>query len=259
MPTDTDTVTSIRNAIAQYEHWYHRIEVYPGIVTPGINDTEANLGIFDRLGLPQDATGLRVLDIGCADGYFSFLMEKRGASEVIALDYRKSTESGFAIASQILSSNVKYVVDNVYNLTPEKYGTFDLVLFFGVLYHLRNPLLALDRLRSIVNTGGMVFIETHLIDNAILLPDGTVQPLQSVAPTLVEVPLWQFYGRDSLNKDATNKWAPNMTGLKQAVEEAQFKVLDSKIYGSRGSLKAEAIADQNLEYFRLLDSGTTGF
>jgi hypothetical protein len=105
----------------------------------------------------------------------------------------------------------------------------------------------------------MLFIETQLLDNAVLMPDGTFKALHELSPELSHLPLWQFYGRDSLHKDATNKWTPSLTGLKVAVEEAQFKVHDECLYGARGGVRAEAVVDQKLEYFRNLDSGTRGF
>ncbi|MGB8354143.1 MAG: class I SAM-dependent methyltransferase [Chthoniobacteraceae bacterium] len=96
----------IKSMIAQHTAWYHRIELSPGIITPGINDSGENLRQLDGLGLPVDCSGLRVLDIGTADGFMAFEMERRGAGEVIALDYRKPTTTGFTIASEILGSRV---------------------------------------------------------------------------------------------------------------------------------------------------------
>jgi len=87
--------SQIQSMIAAHTRWYHRIELAPGIVTPGINDSNANLRILDHLGLPTDCSGMRVLDIGTADGFMAFEIEKRGADEVVGLDYRKPTSSGF--------------------------------------------------------------------------------------------------------------------------------------------------------------------
>ena len=100
--------------------------------------------------------GMRALDIGCSDGYFSFEMERRGA-DVVATDFVPETYTGFATARRILGSAVDYRMDNVYNLSPEAYGFFDVVLFMGVLYHLRHPLLALDLLHRHVTREVLVF------------------------------------------------------------------------------------------------------
>ena len=245
----------ILSMVAEYPHWYHQIELLPGLVTPGVNASKQNLGELEALGFPKDWSGLRVLDIGCSDGFFSFEVEKRGAREVVGIDYRQPTTSGFAIASTILGSRVEHLVENVYDLSPERHGVFDAVLFLGVLYHLRNPLLALDRIRSVIKTGGLLFVETHLMDNFVLQPDGSVTTLAKLSPALAELPLWQFYARDDLNKDATNKWSPNMTGLKQVIEAAEFQVITSHILGSRGYATAKATEDRAIEHFRQVDSG----
>ncbi len=191
----TDPAT-VRRLIAEHGRWWHQIELAPGIVTPGDDSNRMKLPILDGLGLPQDMTGLRVLDIGCSDGYFSFVMEERGAS-VVAFDFVPETHTGFATARKILGSNVEYRLDNVYNVTPETYGAFDVVLFLGVLYHLRKPLAALDAIRSVTKPGGKLFVGTMMIDKYFQLPDGSVTTLDAVNPLLRTVPLWQAYPGDS--------------------------------------------------------------
>jgi GT2 family glycosyltransferase/2-polyprenyl-3-methyl-5-hydroxy-6-metoxy-1,4-benzoquinol methylase len=246
--------SQIKSMIARHTGWYHCMELSPGIITPGVNDSTANLRILDHLGLPADCSGLRVLDIGTADGFMAFEMEKRGADEVVGLDYRKPTSTGFAIASAILGSRVRHVVENVYELDPEKTGLFDIVLFLGVLYHLRNPLLAFDRIRSIMKPGAFLFVETQLLDNSVPLFDGSTKPLEEISQELRDAAIWQFYSKGRLNDDLTNKWVPNMAGLKDAIEDAEFEILDSHIGGARGSVKARAIADGKTAYYRNIDS-----
>lgn len=244
----------IRRLVDSYKTWYHRIELAPGIVTPGTNDSPAVLRILDELGLPRNCKGLRVLDVGCRDGFFAFELERRGAA-VIGMDYMLPTHTGFSIASQLLGSRVEYRVDNVYDIAPSQYGTFDIVLFLGILYHLRNPLLALDRVRSVAKPGALLFVETHLLDNYFLLADGTVTPMKAVSSKLSTVPLMQFYPGSALAGDDTNKWAPNMCCLRKMAEEAQFRPLRERILGPRGYLTAEAVADERRERYRALDSG----
>jgi tRNA (mo5U34)-methyltransferase len=98
------TAANISEELAGFPHWYHRIEVAPGIVTPGINDSPAALR---ALGLPDDLTGRRVLDIGTRDGFFAFECERRGA-EVVAVDAAPLEHTGFAIAARLLGSKVRY-------------------------------------------------------------------------------------------------------------------------------------------------------
>ena len=99
---------NITQRVAAVPHWYHRIRLHDGSVTPGLSDSQACLDIYDALGLPQTMNGLRVLDVGCSDGFFSFVAEARGASEVVGIDYRLPTANGFAVASAILGSQVRY-------------------------------------------------------------------------------------------------------------------------------------------------------
>jgi tRNA (mo5U34)-methyltransferase len=247
----------IQEMLATHKTWYHRIELLPGIFTPGTHDSQKGISQLDEIGLPRDCKGLRVLDIGCRDGFFAFEMEKRGAAEVVGVDYVVPEGTGFSIASRILDSRVQYIVSNVYDLSPEKLGTFDVVLFLGVLYHLRNPMLALDRIRTIMKDGGKLLVETRVIDDAVRLPDGTMQPMAVAAPKLADAPIMQFYPRDELNKDETNKWAPNLSCLKYMVEEAEFRVdATAGPIGARGFVRATAVRDHKINHFRRRDCGS---
>lgn len=244
---------TIRRRIAAHGRWFHEIELAPGIVTPGEDANRLKLPVLDELGLPPDARGLAVLDVGCSDGYFAFEMEKRGA-EVLAVDLVAEGASGFALAREILGSRVGYRTDNVYNLAPERYGRFDVVLFLGVLYHLRKPLAALDALRSVTAPGGVLFVATLLIDDYVLLPDGTTTTLAALHPRLAEIPLWQAYPRDSLNGDFTNCFAPNRAALEAALAEAGFAVEAFRRLEMGGYVRARAIEDPEASRFRQLDA-----
>jgi tRNA (mo5U34)-methyltransferase len=250
--SDFDAET-IRRRIAAHGRWFHEIELAPGIVTPGEDSNRLKLPLLDELGLPPDARGLRVLDVGCSDGYFSFEMERRGA-EVLAIDFVAATATGFALSREILGSRVEYRAESVYNLAPGRHGTFDLVLFLGVLYHLRKPLAALDALRSVVRPGGLLFVATMMIDDYVLLPDGTTTTLAALHPRLAEIPLWQAYPRDSLNGDFTNCFAPNRAGLVAALEEAGFAVEATRQLEMGGYARARAVEDAEALRYQRLDA-----
>jgi len=236
MPVD---LQDIRDRVARHPNWYHRIELAPGLVTPGVHDSPSGLRMLDALGLPRDCSGLRVLDVGCRDGFFAFELERRKAT-VVGLDYADPTVTGFSIAAEALGSRVEYRVGNIYDVSPERHGLFDLVLFLGVLYHLRNPILALDRLRTVTMPGALVFVETQICTEA------AVQGLG--------LPLWQFFPRDSLHGDATNKWAPNLPGLERVLEECQFEILQVVSVSDRAAVRARSVADNRLEYYRKMDA-----
>lgn len=140
-------------------YWRHRITLPDGTVTQGTQDTVAQLPL---LGIPDDLSGKTVLDIGCSDGFFAFECERRGASRVVGLDNFSSvyvdSPSGFHVARQLLNSKVELVEGDFMTIDLKSLGQFDLVLFLGVLYHLRHPMLAIERLAEI--TKEHVILET---------------------------------------------------------------------------------------------------
>ncbi len=118
-----------------------------------------NLKCMDNV----DFKGKRVLDIGCRDGLFSFEAEKRGASEIMGIDNNISKGS-VELLIPFLKSKVRMQELNVYELLPEKHGTFDIILFFGVLYHLRFPFLSLQKIANCLSEGGLLLIESGMLN-----------------------------------------------------------------------------------------------
>jgi tRNA (mo5U34)-methyltransferase len=147
--------------------WYHTMDL-GGVVTNGWFDLRP---IVDRLPWP-DVRGKRCLDVGTFDGFLAFELERRGAAEVVCTDVpshadwdhlpRQRAEAlafwasqggekgaGFAIAKDILGSRVTREWINIYDLSPERLGTFDVVVCGTLLLHLRSPFHALEALRSV--------------------------------------------------------------------------------------------------------------
>ena len=176
--------------------WYHTIDLGSGVVTRGIDNTAFRV---PRLDLPASLAGLSVLDIGAWDGFFAFEAERRGAARVVAADYYSwhgggwGSKAGFELARQALGSRVEDVDIDVMDLSPERIGTFDVVFFFGVLYHVRHPLLALERVASVAKR--LVIVET------------VVDMIGIGRPAVA------FYPERELNNDPTNWWAPNLPAL----------------------------------------------
>ena len=252
LPASSLSDSEVRARIATVAHWYHQIEIRPGIVTPGINRSSATL---DRLKLPERCDGLRVLDIGVRDGYFSFEFERRGA-DVVAIDYIEPELTGFAVARELLGSKVEYVVDNVYNVTPERYGTFDIVLFLGVMYHLRDPLLVLDRLWDVCGPDGLLALETQILDSSLLMLDGSFAVLREIDPRLDELCLMQFHPGDSLHGDPTNFWSPNAACARALMEAAGFEAVDEVLLGTRGIFVGRRVVDPTQVYHRRIEKTT---
>src|SRR5713101_8887326 len=117
--------------IKEEPYWFHRMELPGGLTTPGWSDPK-----IDKLpyfGLPEKMTGMRVLDIGHAEGFFSFEAERRGAKEVLAIDSFPDSIRRFNICRSALGSKATAFLCSVYDLNPRAFGTFDMVLFYGVL------------------------------------------------------------------------------------------------------------------------------
>ncbi len=124
--------------------WHQTWSLVPGVRTPGANDID---WLWHTAGLPTDLTGRSVLDIGTTNGATAFLAEQRGASRVLAVDVCEPDLHGFPAIKELLGSEVEWRRGSVYELPQVTGGEqFDIVVFWGVLYHLRHPLLALDPL-----------------------------------------------------------------------------------------------------------------
>lgn len=150
------------DAVSDIE-WYHSIELEPGEWTRGWFDLRPYI---EHYGLPESMEGMRALDIGTWDGFWAFQMEDRGA-EVVALDLDDESEldfpprrrgeanldkrrgEGFDLAKRLRGSEVERVVRNLYHATPEELGTFDVVFCGSVLIHVRDQLLALERIAAL--------------------------------------------------------------------------------------------------------------
>jgi tRNA (mo5U34)-methyltransferase len=226
-------------------HWHQRWEVFEGVYLPGRNDVHR---LLEYVGLPADLTGKRVLDVGAWNGGFSFECERRGASEVVALSLEDPETTGFNRLQAVLGSKVSYALESVYNLDPEVLGQFDVVLFLGVLYHLRYPLLAADKLRSV--TTGELFIETHVIDECFISAGKTSaesQSLATISTSLSDVPLWQFYRRDELGGDPSNWFGPNVCGVLEGFGSAGFDVGVTHRWGTRAGFRATPVPRADFE------------
>jgi SAM-dependent methyltransferase len=140
-------------------HWKHTFEIVPGVVTPGDWGLTNSAHMLDTIyGIPQDLRGLRALDIGTLDGIHAFELERRGAS-VTALDIQNPNVTGFNTAAKILGSKVEYVQGSVYELSTLLNQKYDIVLFFGVWYHLKNPVRAFNEVAGMLTSAGTLYAE----------------------------------------------------------------------------------------------------
>lgn len=202
--------------------WYHSIELPGGIVTPGEYDHRSTL---HRVLLPASLAGKRCLDVGTHDGFWAYLMEQRGAAEVVGIDIDDPTEldwpgppkvltdaqavavqsrrRAFDIAHAALGSKVERRSLSVYDLDPGDIGRFDQVFLGTLLHHLRDPIGALRAVRR-VTTGSLV------LTAVISIPRSVLHPRKPMLELVVDQsPFWEI---------------PNLAGLRRQVVAAGWTI-----------------------------------
>ena len=200
--------------------WHQRFELAPDVWTPG---TSPVAWLCDLAELPQDLSGLTALDVGTTNAGTAFELERRGAARVVAVDIYDADWFGVRALSEFLGSGVEYVQASVYELPTRFFERFDIVVLWGVLYHLRHPLLALDAIREI--TAGHVSLESAVCD-AELPAD---QRARAIA---------RFYRHDELGGDGSNWFAPTAVGLEDWCSSAGFEVERLAAWPAAGPTRA---------------------
>jgi len=191
---------------------YHSLELLDGTVIPGLIPVPNLKARLEAYPLPEDLRGQRVLDIGAASGWNSFECERRGA-EVVAVDCVEYEE--LTAVRRLRDSKLEYVIADMEEITPERFGFFDYVVFFGVLYHLRHPLLGLENVCAV--TRGVAFIESFVID----------------AEPSAERCFMEFYETGELGGQIDNWCGPTTQCLISMVRAAGFPRVEFKYAGDR--------------------------
>jgi len=198
-------VESWRGQLAE-SGWWHSFQLPGGRLIQGVNTLEGLKLRLAQFPIPSDLTGKRVLDIGAWDGWFSFELERRGA-QVVAVDNWDNPR--FHEVHEALQSRVEYLQMDIYELTPERIGQFDLVLFLGVLYHLKHPLLALERVCALTK-------EMAAVDSFVLrdrhLPNSDVD----------RRPIMEFYETNEFGGQTDNWVGPSVPCLMAFCRTAGF-------------------------------------
>jgi tRNA (mo5U34)-methyltransferase len=185
--------------------WYHSFDLPDGRKIEGIIPMEALRNRWARFPIPEDLHGKRVLDTGAWDGWFSFEAERRGA-QVTAIDCVEVPH--FLEIHQTLGSQVDYKVLDFYELAGAGLGVYDYVLFLGILYHLKHPLLALEMVCGMTTDNAIV--ESFVID------------ADSWREHTGDVPSMEFYETDELGNQLDNWIGPSVSCLLAMCRAAGF-------------------------------------
>lgn len=208
----TMTIQEAMQLVRSHKHWKHSFEIIPGVVTPGdwgfTNSAEQLDGIYN---VPKDLRGLRALDIGTLDGVHSFELERRGAN-VTAIDIQSADVTGFNISKEIIGSKVEYIQGSVYELTTLLEAKYDIVLFFGVWYHLKNPIRAFDEIAAVMNAEGNLYAEGEaLFDYVEIGGQPAIGEMRDFAKKMgnSEIPISIYYPR-KMKGDMWSWYVPNL-------------------------------------------------
>jgi tRNA (mo5U34)-methyltransferase len=216
---------TIRRRVQELGPWFHNMDLAGVRTAP-----EHFLGDYPHVhwrafenAVPRDLTGRSVLDIGCNAGFFSIEMKRRGAARVVGIDSDSRYLAQARFAADVAGADVEFHQLTVYE-APQLHERFDVVLFLGVLYHLRHPLLALD------------VIHEHLADD-LLLCQSMLRGSADVAPPQADYPFadTEIFDRPDFPRmhfvekkyagDPTNWWIPNRACLEAMLRSAGFAIL----------------------------------
>lgn len=218
------TQDQIRSRIEALRPWFHNMEVGGVRTAPDhfLGDYPAQKWRRFSGSVPQDLTGKSVLDIGCNAGFYSLEMKRRGADRVLGIDFDEDYLAQARFATEVAGLKIEFRKLSVYDVGALG-ETFDVVLFMGVLYHLRHLLLALDLLYENV-VGDMLVVQSMLRGS----------------PRVAEVQQdYLFWDVDHFNdpaypkmhfiehnyaSDPTNWWAPNNACLEAMLRSAGFAI-----------------------------------
>jgi tRNA (mo5U34)-methyltransferase len=213
--------------------WFHNMDLAGVRTAP-----DHFLGDYPRVkwkrfagSIPADLTGRTVLDIGCNGGFYSIEMKRRGADRVLGIDFDEAYLAQARFATEVAGLDIEYRRLSVYDVGALG-ERFDIVLFMGVLYHLRHPLLALDLIRQ------------HVADDLLVV--------QSMQRGSTEIPAvetdYPFKKTDVFDKpgfprlhfiehryadDPTNWWVPNRACMEAMLRSAGFVIVahpESEVY-----------------------------
>ena len=224
--TATLSAEEIRARVEALGEWFHNLDLGGVRTAPNhfLYDYPANKFRHFAHAIPADLTGKSVLDIGCNAGFYSMEMKRRGAARVLGIDSDDRYLAQARLAAEVTGLEAEFRNLSVYDVGALG-ERFDLVIFMGVLYHLRHPLLALD------------LIHEHVAGDLLLFQSMQRGATEAMAPepdypfaetTVFDDPAWpklHFIERRYCN-DPSNWWVPNAAASEGMLRSAGFAILE---------------------------------
>ncbi len=241
------TRSKIEQRVEQLRPWFHNLDLrgvktapdhflgdYPAVKWRGFADA-----------IPKDLRGKTVLDIGCNAGFFSCEMKRRGADRVVGIDTEPLYLEQARFAAEVTGYDIELRELSVYDvaLLGER---FDLVLFTGVFYHLRHPLLALDLIRAHV-------VDDLLVFQSMQRGSSTVKQVELDYPfsetAIFDQPEFpsMYFIENEYSSDATNWWIPNRACAEAVLRSSGFEIVshpEPEVYVCEAGVVAPAVATE---------------
>jgi tRNA (mo5U34)-methyltransferase len=215
----------IQERVRGLGQWFHNVRLGGVQTAPDhfLGDYPENKWRHFADSLPADLTGRTVLDIGCNGGFYSIEMKRRGAERVVAIDSDENYLAQARFAAEVSETEIEFRKMSVYDVATLN-ERFDLVLFLGVFYHLRHPLLALDLVHEHVTRDLLIFQSMQ-------------RGSEEVEPLAEDYPFWEtsifehgsfprmYFVEHSYSADPTNWWIPNRACIEAMLRSAGFEIL----------------------------------
>lgn len=234
----------IRRRVAELGQWFHNLDLHGVKTAPDhfLGDYPNTKWQRFANALPYDLSGQTVLDVGCNGGFYSIQMKLRGADRVVAVDTNDAYLAQARFAAEVSGVEIEFHHLSVYQLEQLR-EKFDLVLFLGVLYHLRHPLLALDLLHE------------HAVKDVLVI-QSMLRGSESVGEVEDDYEFWEqdvffdrkfpqmYFVEQRFSGDPTNWWIPNRACFEAMLRSAGFEILahpEKEVFVCRWTEHAGAI------------------
>ncbi len=216
----------IRKRVDELGEWFHNIDLHGVKTAPNhfLGDYPAIKWRTFEHAIPRDLKGMSVLDIGCNGGFYSIEMKRRGADRVVGIDSDEGYLAQARFAAEVSGAEIEFRKLCVYDI-EQLHEKFDLVLFMGVLYHLRHPLLALDLIREHA-AGNLMVFQSLLRGSAQTIPVEEDYPFSETQIFEERDFPKMFFVEHNYTGDPTNWWIPNRACVEAMLRSAGFTIAD---------------------------------